>query len=82
MTILPPEFVKGIALLHGDCLDTLKTIPDDYIQLIVTSPPYAKMRKRQYGGIDEENYVDWFLPRAREFKRVLKPTGTLSLIHI
>lgn len=63
----------------GDCLDALKQVTDHSVQLIVTSPPYAEQRKKTYGGIPHEEYVEWFLARASEFKRVLKPDGTFIL---
>jgi site-specific DNA-methyltransferase (adenine-specific) len=63
----------------GDCLEILKTLPSDCIDLIVTSPPYADKRKNTYGGIHPDHYVEWFLERAAEFHRVLKPTGTFIL---
>ena len=64
---------------HGDCLDILKEYPDNFFDLIVTSPPYADSREKTYGGIRPENYVGWFLPRGEQFLRVLKPTGTFIL---
>lgn len=64
---------------NGDCLDILKHYPDDYFNLIVTSPPYADSRNKTYGGIKPDNYVEWFLPRAKEFLRVLRPDGTFIL---
>lgn len=63
----------------GDCLDVLKTVQSNSIDLIVTSPPYADSRKNTYGGIHPDEYVDWFLPRSAEMLRVLKPTGTFIL---
>ena len=36
-------------------------------------------RKRTYGGIRPDDYVEWFLPKADEFYRVLKPSGTFVL---
>ena len=33
-------FTEKIVVYPGDCLDLLRTIPDDSMQLIVTSPPY------------------------------------------
>ncbi len=71
------DFLKQILL--GDCYDILKEFPEDSIDLIFTSPPYADQRKRTYGGVDPDQYVDWFLPRAEQFLRVLKPTGTFIL---
>jgi DNA modification methylase len=64
---------------HGDCLEVLKQYPDDCIDLIVTSPPYADQRATTYGGIKPDNYVEWFLPRAEQFLRVLKPSGSFIL---
>jgi site-specific DNA-methyltransferase (adenine-specific)/site-specific DNA-methyltransferase (cytosine-N4-specific) len=66
-------------LFLGDCSEVLRELPDNSIDLIFTSPPYADQRQRTYGGIRPENYVDWFLPRAEQFYRVLKPTGTFIL---
>lgn len=66
-------------ILLGDCKDELAFFPDNSVDLIVTSPPYADSRKRTYGGIHPDDYVAWFLPRSEEFLRVLKPTGTFIL---
>lgn len=64
---------------QGDCLDVLKKYPDNFFDLIVTSPPYADSRTKTYGGIKPDEYVEWFLPRSEQFLRVLKPTGTFIL---
>jgi DNA modification methylase len=64
---------------QGDCLHVLDDIPDDTFDLIFTSPPYADRRAKTYGGVKPEKYVEWFLPRAGQFLRVLKPTGTFVL---
>jgi len=66
-------------IICGDCEEVLRTFPDNCIDLIVTSPPYADQRKKTYGGIHPDLYVDWFLPRSKEFLRVLKPEGTFVL---
>jgi len=66
-------------ILLGDCKDVLKQIPDNSIDLIFTSPPYADQRKNTYGGIAPNEYVEWFLPISQELLRVLKPTGTFIL---
>jgi len=63
----------------GDCLDVLKKFPRESVDLIVTSPPYADSRAKTYGGMHPDKYVAWFLPRAQEFLRVLKPSGTFIL---
>ncbi len=66
-------------IFHGDCGEVLKSFPDNSVDLIVTSPPYADSRKSTYGGIHPDDYVAWFLPRSAELLRVLKPTGTFIL---
>jgi len=67
------------AIFLGNCKEVLKQIPDNSIDLIFTSPPYADQRKNTYGGIAPDKYVEWFLPIAQELLRVLKPTGTFIL---
>jgi len=66
-------------LLLGDCEKELKSIPDNSVDLIFTSPPYADQRKNTYGGIHLDKYVEWFLPISEQLLRVLKPTGTFIL---
>lgn len=63
----------------GDSKEKLKLLPDNSIDLIVTSPPYADQRKSTYGGIHPDKYVEWFLPISKQLLRVLKPTGTFIL---
>ena len=66
-------------ILQGDCEEILKKFPDNSIDLIFTSPPYADRRRRTYGGVKPDDYVEWFLPKAQQLWRVLKPTGTFVL---
>ena len=63
----------------GDCAEILEQLPDDSVDLIFTSPPYADQRKSTYGGISPRRYVEWFLPISKQLLRVLKPTGTFVL---
>ena len=66
-------------ILLGDCGDILRGFPDNSVDLIFTSPPYADQRERTYGGVRPDEYVAWFLPKSEQFLRVLKPTGTFVL---
>ncbi len=63
----------------GDCKEILQQLPDNSIDLIFTSPPYADQRRHTYGGIHPDKYVEWFLPISEQLLRVLKPTGTFAL---
>lgn len=66
-------------ILLGDCKDILKNLENDCIDLIFTSPPYADQRKKTYGGIHPNEYVECFLPITEQLLRVLKTTGTFIL---
>lgn len=72
------ETAYGKAFL-GDCLDVLKEVASNSVNLIVTSPPFALTFKKSYGNVDASEYIDWFLPHAREFYRVLRPDGSFVL---
>lgn len=69
---------RGAAYL-GDALDVMAELPDDSVDLVVTSPPYALHFKKEYGNADQSEYVEWFLPFAREIRRILTPTGSFVL---
>lgn len=47
-------------VIQVDCKEILKTLENNSIDLIVTSPPYADRRKNTYGGIKLEKYVELF----------------------
>jgi len=65
--------------INDDCAQALKTLPDNSVDLVFTSPPYADQRNHTYGGISPDKYVEWFLPTSKELLRVIKPTGTFVL---
>ncbi len=77
MTISDDYFTQAIH--QGDCLDIMRTMPDSSVDLIFTSPPYANARADTYGGVAPDKYVEWFLPRAAEMKRILRPSGSLII---
>jgi len=66
-------------ILQGDCRTLLATLPDESIDLTVTSPPYADQRKHTYGGVSPGEYVEWFAPISAQLLRVTKPTGSFVL---
>ena len=45
----------------------------------MTSPPFGLVRKKDYGNVEADSYVDWFKPFAAHFHRVLKDTGSLVI---
>ncbi len=77
-------------LFQGDCLDIMKNIPDESIDLIITSPPYniGKMHSNHlqfgtYNGNDmnEQEYQQWQLSIFKEYERVLKNDGSIFYNH-
>ena len=66
-------------ILEGDSLDVLKTLSDNSVDLIVTSPPYANTKS--YGKIinvlHPDKYVEWIMPLFKEMMRVIKPSGSI-----
>jgi len=68
----------GAAYLE-DSLSALKRFPSSSVDLVLTSPPFALVRKKEYGNEPMDRYLDWFLPFCLEIKRVLKPTGSFVL---
>jgi len=67
------------ALYCADSLEFMRQLPDDSVDLVVTSPPYALHFKKEYGNASQQEYIAWFLPFAREIKRIIKPSGSFVL---
>jgi len=67
------------AAYAGDSLELMKAIPDGRVAAVITSPPYALHFKKEYGNVDKEDYVDWFLPFAEQIKRILTEDGSFIL---
>ena len=64
----------------GDSLEILEeNLKPGSVDLIVTSPPFGLVRKKDYGNVDSDKYVEWFKPFGYLFKRLLKPTGSLVI---
>jgi site-specific DNA-methyltransferase (cytosine-N4-specific) len=79
---IPQKFrvykTKNGLQLKGDCKEVLRFFPNEpIVDLIITSPPFALLRKKSYGNKDQDEYVKWFSNIAREAYRVLRPTGSL-----
>ncbi len=68
----------GVAYL-GDSLQLLDQLESDSIDLVLTSPPFALQRKKAYGNVEQEDYVDWLLEFSKKVHRVLNSTGSFVL---
>jgi len=63
----------------GDALDLLKTLPDESVDLVMTSPPFALLTQKEYGNEPQDKYVDWLLSFTDDIKRVLKSSGSFVI---
>lgn len=66
-------------MFYGDSIAWLPTIADASVNLVLTSPPFALTRMKEYGNRAEDEYVEWFAPFAEQFKRVLRDDGSLVI---
>ncbi len=67
-------------IYQGDSLDLMKEMDSNSVDLVITSPPYANMKKYiDFDGIHPDKYVEWFIPYCKEIERIIKPTGSFIL---
>ena len=81
----PPQPESRIRTIQGvaywaDSVNLMEClIENETVDLIVTSPPFGLVRKKEYGNADADEYLEWFGPFAEQFARVLKPQGSLVI---
>ena len=77
---LKPSYVtnKGAAYC-GDSLELLREFPDNSINLVVTSPPFALQRKKEYGNKEQNEYVEWLAQFGELVYQKLKPNGSFVI---
>ena len=66
-------------IYHADSLDVMAQCKAGSVDLIMTSPPFALTRKKDYGNEQEDAYLEWFRDFAKQFYRVLKDDGSLVI---
>jgi site-specific DNA-methyltransferase (cytosine-N4-specific) len=65
------------AVYLGDSMTVFSSLDAESVNLVVTSPPFGLVRKKEYGNVDADEYLDWFRPFAAQMNRVLKSNGSL-----
>ena len=63
----------------ADSRAVLAALPEESVDLIVTSPPFALLRQKTYGNEDQADYVAWLSEFGKAALRALKATGSLVL---
>ena len=66
-------------IYHADSLDVMKRRKRASVDLIMTSPPFALTRKKDYGNEQEDDYLQWFRGFAGQFHRILRDNGSLVI---
>ncbi|MFZ3059220.1 MAG: site-specific DNA-methyltransferase [Candidatus Methanoperedens sp.] len=77
-----PSYKTDLGSMYcGDSLEVLPYLINQgvKVKLIVTSPPFALIKKKDYGNEDAEKYVDWFMKFVPYFKQILEPDGSLVI---
>lgn len=64
------------AAYQGNSRELLDELPEKSINLVVTSPPFALQKKKEYGNKDPDDYNEWFMEFAEKVKRVLTDDGS------
>jgi DNA modification methylase len=81
-TLFSPAYSTELGQMFcGNSFEILPALIQQGIRakLIVTSPPFALVKKKEYGNEDAESYVRWFDPFIDLFKQVLEPNGSLVI---
>jgi DNA modification methylase len=67
-------------VVNADSCEYLqKNIKSDSVDLIVTSPPFALTREKNYGNVKNDEYCAWLKPFIKQFKRIIKPSGSIVI---
>ena len=85
--------MEKVRLWHGDCLELMGRIPDNYVDLIITSPPYNLGKNHHTGdnrfksyeeyddNMPEKLYQQWQIEFLNECYRILSPSGSMWYNH-
>ena len=68
----------GVAIYHLDCLEAMRSIPDELINLTITSPPY-NIGKEYEELAKLEDYLAWCEQWIAQIHRLTAGDGTLWL---
>lgn len=63
----------------GDSLELLSQFPDNSVNLVMTSPPFALLRKKEYGNKEQHEYIEWLSGFAKVVLKKLTPDGSFVL---
>lgn len=66
-------------MMHGDCLELMQTIPDSTVDMVLTDPPYFRVKNEPWDRHwnTREGFLEWLDLVAEQWQRVLKPNGSI-----
>ena len=82
MTLRAPYYQhEGVTIYHGDCLSVLPELPDNSVDMVLTDPPYFKVKGDAWDNQWDKpaEFLAWLDRVLAEFARIMKPNGSLYL---
>ena len=82
MTLRAPYYQhEGVTIYHGDCLSVLPELPDNSVDMVLTDPPYFKVKGDAWDNQwdNPAEFLAWLDRVLAEFARIMKPNGSLYL---
>lgn len=66
-------------IYNMDCLEYMKTLPDECVDLIIADPPYFEIVKNDWDNLwkNQEDYIKWCVEWSVECYRILKPNSLM-----
>ncbi len=75
-----PAYTTSLGAAYvGDSRELLRDLPDGSVNLVMTSPPFALQRQKEYGNLDQHEYIDWLTEFAQLGHRKLRADGSFVL---
>lgn len=75
-----PAYITPFGTAYqGDALKLLPQLPDSSINLVITSPPFALQREKEYGNLNQDDYIGWLEQFARLVHQKLRDDGSFVL---
>lgn len=77
---LPPAYATEMGAAYcGDSRELLARLPDESVNLVITSPPFALLREKEYGNKAQTEYVDWLCEFAKAVFPKLASDGSFVI---
>ncbi len=75
----PAYYTSNGSAFIGDSRELLAQLPEASVNLVITSPPFALQRQKEYGNLEQHEYIDWFLEFAQLVRRTLRDDGSFVI---